>query len=88
MLAWRFLRYAIDQGGSALRESLRAALEQAAPRVALPSTRVSRAVWNQHGRLTPRQGAEVIDRAWRELILPAAARLLELPLQVGEAAVC
>ncbi|HEY6081126.1 MAG TPA: hypothetical protein VIW29_20065 [Polyangiaceae bacterium] len=49
------------QGGSAVRESLRAALEQAAPSVALPSTRVS---------------------------LPAAARLLELPLQVGEAAVC
>jgi hypothetical protein len=76
VLAWRFLRYAVDRGGDAVKQRLYEALENVPRPVELPSTQVAEQVWNHYGRLTPAQGARVVERAWLELILPAAESLL------------
>lgn len=75
LLAWRFLRYAVERGGAPIAERLRAELSQLPTELAPPLTVVPAEVWNYYGRLTAEQQADVVARAWRDVIRPAMALL-------------
>jgi hypothetical protein len=77
LLAWRFLRYAVDRGGSQVLESLRDALSRAPRALAARESSASAETLNHYGRLTPQQERQVVEETWREVIAPAAALLLE-----------
>jgi hypothetical protein len=71
LLAWRFLRYAVERCGPQVIARLQAALADASRATAPVATSVPPQVWNHYGRLTPDQEHEVIERTWNEVILPA-----------------
>jgi hypothetical protein len=76
VLAWRFLRHAVERGGAAVMERLQLA-SAAAPRT-VPSRQVDvpAEVWNHYGRLTSEQEQAVVEQTFRQLIDPAVAALL------------
>jgi hypothetical protein len=76
LLAWRFLRYAVDRGGSQILESLREALSRTPRSLAVRKSSASAETLNHYGRLTPAQESEVVEETWRELIAPAAELLI------------
>ena len=77
LLAWRFLRYAVDRGGSEVLESLREALSRAPRALTARESCASPETLNHYGRLTPHQERLVVEETWREVIAPAAAHLFE-----------
>jgi hypothetical protein len=76
LLAWRFLRYAVDRGGKQVVESLREAVGRAPRTLAARKSNASAETLNHYGRLTPDQERQVVEEAWREVIAPSAALLL------------
>jgi len=88
VLAWRFLRYAVQQGGSAVVERVQQALVVASRTLPSRQVDVPAEVWNHHGRLTSEQEQTVVEQTWRELIDPAIAAVCsgpELPAQIAPA---
>ncbi len=77
-LSWRFLAWAIDQGGPATREAVLAAFagfRPAPPRVeALDG--VDLALYAAHGRQSAAEGRAIAERAMAEIIQPAMCVLL------------
>jgi hypothetical protein len=78
-LAWRFVAWAIDEGGERVRREVARVFEM--PRVDSESNAddtpcVDPATWRAHGRLTREEIARVRDRARREVIDPCARALL------------
>lgn len=82
LLAWRFLRYAVDRGGQQVVESLRAAAAAAPRTLSEPSVAAPNEVWNHYGRLTPEQQRAVVSEAWDSVISPAIALLCGEPLRL------
>lgn len=78
VLAWRFVAWAIAQGGAVVRNATADAFVRYA-RTAKSDDRVTThaEVLREHGRLSAREQAEVIDRAIGQIIRPSAAALLE-----------
>lgn len=82
LLAWRFLRYAVDRGGANVVERLRSAARGAPRQLAEPTSRMPADVWNHYGRLTSEQQRRAVDEAWREVIAPAVQLLCGEPLSL------
>ena len=80
VLAWRFVAWAIGEGGDPVRSAAADAFVRYA-RVARTQdpTTVETAVMREHGRLPAREQAEVIGRAIAQVIRPSAAALLGMP---------
>ncbi len=76
-LAWRAVRWAIEQGGEAVKQAVARAFE-AALRTRSESVRdgANNRDWRAHGRLTPRESAEARARVLREVVGPCATALL------------
>jgi len=76
-MAWRFLSWAVAEGGAPVRDALRAALEDAiaSHAVSLPDARVPEG-WEAHGRLRPAAQRRIVRRAIRQVVRPCAAALL------------
>lgn len=75
LLAWRFLRYAVDRGGSRVVDSLREAFSRAPRTLAARESSVAAETLNHYGRLTPEQESAVVAETWREVIAPAVTLL-------------
>jgi hypothetical protein len=78
-LAWRFVGWAIAQGGEPVRAAVRSAVRRAfaeTRRVALRSYDVDVEAWHAHGRLTPADVRAVSERGIAEVIEPCLAALL------------
>ncbi len=83
-LAWKTVRWAVEKGGSEVREAVRAAFAQMAAIVdreasspAIGSATVdTTATLERHGVLSARESHAVSTRAMAELVLPAARLLL------------
>jgi len=75
LLAWRFLRYAVDRGGRHVADCLREAFAQAPRTLAVRESNVAAETLNHYGRLTPEQERELVAETWREVIAPAFALL-------------
>jgi hypothetical protein len=85
-LAWRFVRWMIDIGGSTIAERVEASLRRAIAAVyALPirAQRVDPSLWHAHGRLSCREARESTLRGIREIVMPAAAALCDAVMSVG-----
>lgn len=80
VLAWRFVVWAIGQGGDPVRAVAADAFVRygTVARTQDPGT-VDTAVMREHGRLPAREQAEVIARAIAQVIRPSAAALLGVP---------
>lgn len=74
VLAWRFLRYAVDRCGAPLAEELRTAAAAARHFVATPVA-LSEVVAARYGRLLEHRQVAVVDETWREVIEPALQAL-------------
>jgi hypothetical protein len=79
VLAWRFVAWAIGQGGDPVRAAAADAFVRygRAARTQDPGA-VETAVMREHGRLPAHEQAEVIARAIAQVIRPSAAALLEV----------
>lgn len=80
-LAWRFVRWAIDQGNDQVREAARQAFAEALARThrdVLPSD-PSDALLAAHGRLSEPRRLVLHDEGLAEVIAPAATALLGSP---------
>ena len=77
LLAWRFLRHAVELGGGEVVQRLRRALSEAPEHVAAPAAQLPPALWNYFGRLTPQQERGVVEATWRDVIAPATELLLQ-----------
>jgi hypothetical protein len=78
LLAWRFLRYAVERGGAEVTRRLRDVLAE--PQ-SWPAPEVGSApaeMLNHYGRLTPDQQASVVAATWDQVIRPAVSALCEL----------
>lgn len=77
-LAWRFVAWAIAEGGDRVRvavaEAFAAALTFHDPDE--PAFDLDAALWRAHGRLTPGELSEVLARGHREVVEPCALALL------------
>lgn len=77
-LAWRFVAWAIAEGGDRVRvavaEAFAAALTFHDPDE--PTFELDAALWRGHGRLTPIELSEVLARGHREVVEPCALALL------------
>ena len=80
VLGWRFVAWAIGQGGDPVRAAAADAFVRygSVPRTQDPGA-VETAVMREHGRLPAREQAEVIARAIAQVIRPSAAALLGVP---------
>ena len=78
-LAWRFVAWALGQGGSEVREAVARAFAGARPILREEDEReapIAVEVWRAHGRLAPRELAQTLARGHREIIEPCARALL------------
>jgi hypothetical protein len=76
-LSWRIATWLIQKHGEPVREAVRAAFEGARPEVSVPATAgVDPIIARSYGRLPHEEAADVIQRAFDEAVLPAAAALL------------
>lgn len=80
-LAWRFVGWGIREGGAPVREAAARALrevEGAMPSFVDPSLAgVSVRTIREHGLLDEASARAVVDAAWRDVIAPCAAVILE-----------
>jgi hypothetical protein len=74
-LAWRFVAWAIRQGGEAVRSAASRAFASRAPE-STPEPSVDEASFRRFGRLTAPETARVVNAAWQEVIQPCARALL------------
>ena len=79
LLAWRFLRYAVDRGGASIAARLVSEIRDVPRELEPPATVAPAQIWNRYGRLTAEQQANVVEHTWREVILPALTLLCEQP---------
>ena len=77
LLAWRFLRYAVERGGAGVIRRLREALAEPQPLAAVRAASAAPEVLNHYGRLTPEQQSAAVEATWDEVIRPALALLCE-----------
>lgn len=76
-LSWRIVTWLVQRNGEPVREAVRAAFESARPEVSVASTEgVEPIIARSYGRLPQEEAADVIQRAFDEAVLPAAAALL------------
>ncbi|MCB9766496.1 MAG: hypothetical protein H6739_42370 [Alphaproteobacteria bacterium] len=79
-MAWRFLRWAVEQGGEDLRAQLAEAAEQAIAEQRAAADAVTGDIvpagWAAHGRLRPSAQRRVSRRALRQVVRPCLAALL------------
>jgi hypothetical protein len=78
-LAWRFVAWALGQGGADVREAVARAFAVAQPVAREEDERaapIAVAIWRAHGRLAPGELARVLERGYREIIAPCAGALL------------
>jgi hypothetical protein len=81
-LAWRFVHWAIETGGAAVRTAVAGAFQETLAEIAsdgapAPSRGgVDAALWRAHGRLSPREERKCRTAAAREVIEPCARALL------------
>lgn len=88
-LAWRFVAWAMEQGGAPVREAVaRAFAEHGEALVRREPERpeLDGEAWRAHGRLLPREQAEVLARGRAEIVLPCARALLRSPAAAQPAA--
>jgi hypothetical protein len=78
LLAWRFLRYAVERGGEEVTRRLRDVLAEPRPRAASEAVSATPEVLNHYGRLTTEQQASVVAATWDQAIRPAVALLCDL----------
>jgi hypothetical protein len=82
-LAWRFVKWAIDQHGDGAREAARDAFARAERRLAAECPgqlgQVDVVAFRAHGRLTPKERVAAHRRAFREVIAPCRDALLGTP---------
>lgn len=81
-LAWRFVAWALAQGGAPVREAVARAFTTASVPALVEDGRaapIDAAVWRAHGRLAPRELATVLAQGRREIIEPCARALLAIP---------
>jgi hypothetical protein len=76
-MAWRFLRWAVEQGGEPVRRALRVELESA---IAAHTTEEEGpspkdASWGDHGHLSSSETRRVVRRAVREVVRPCIEAL-------------
>lgn len=79
-LAWRFVAWALEQGGAEIREAVERAFAEHAVGPAVtegPGLHLDLVAWRAHGRLTPRELADVLARGRAEIVMPCARALLE-----------
>ncbi|MCA9704667.1 MAG: ferritin-like domain-containing protein [Myxococcales bacterium] len=77
-LAWRFVAWAIERGGAPVRQAVAEALErhgELGPADPRPAP-IDAVTWRAHGRLAPREAAEVMARGMHEVVLPCGRALL------------
>jgi len=80
--AWRFLAWAVAEGGAPVRAALADALDDALAQAWTGSPRPAPrdlAAWHAHGRLAPDEERWVVRRALRSVVRPCAAVLLQGP---------
>lgn len=78
-LAWRFVAWALGQGGAEVHEAVARAFAGAQPRARAEDDRgapIDAETWHAHGRLAPREVARTLERGQREIIAPCARALL------------
>lgn len=71
LMAWRFLRYAVDRGGADVVARLQIALAEAPRELAEEPSDVPTETWNFYGRLTEPERRAVVAETWSQVILPA-----------------
>ncbi|MCA9689679.1 MAG: ferritin-like domain-containing protein, partial [Myxococcales bacterium] len=79
-LAWRFVQWAIEEGGAPVREAVRAAFATTAARPPAPRSLpadVDAAAMGDHGRLDAAAQIAVIEAGLAEVIGPCAAALVD-----------
>ncbi len=77
-LAWRFVRWAIDEGGEPVREAVVRAIHHACAVTRQTPIRdygVDGAVWRAHGRLTCQEARATSERAICDVVLPCMQAL-------------
>jgi hypothetical protein len=77
-LAWRAVRWAVEQGGADVRDAVSRAFE-AALRKEHASGYRDDVELRVHGRLSRQEAAQVATNAVREVVAPCARALLESP---------
>lgn len=85
-LAWRTVAWALERGGAEVRQAVVEALERHGTTV-IEDPRgapIDPAIWRAHGRLAPRELAEVMARGLREVVWPCARALLGAELGCGD----
>jgi hypothetical protein len=78
-LAWRFVAWALGQGGAEVHEAVARAFTGARSVMREEDEReapIAAGIWRAHGRLTPRGLARTLARGHREIIEPCARVLL------------
>ncbi len=78
-LAWRFVAWAIEQGGAEVTDAVAQAFVEYGESESLDDrpAPADPAIWRAHGRLAPRELSEQLARARREIVMPCARALLE-----------
>ncbi len=87
-LAWRFVHWALTQGGEPVRQAIARAAAGALenPPTAVVPAGVDEKAWHQFGRLTESDANAVVQRATRDVIEPCLAVLLSEPKPQPESA--
>lgn len=80
-IAYRFVRWALAQGGEPVRGAVQAAFEESQQQLLAADTESESvsdvAVWHAHGRLTASEARNCSLGAWRDVIEPCARELLD-----------
>ncbi|HEY3235721.1 MAG TPA: hypothetical protein VGJ84_13475 [Polyangiaceae bacterium] len=78
-LAWSFAKWAIEQGGDAVRDAIASAVEHAVSetlRTPIVTYDVDLATWHAHGRVTCAEAHAVALQGIDQVIVPCARALL------------
>ncbi len=80
-LAWRFLAWALDTGGPAVRESVIRAFAGFRPAPPTPDDLqgVDMALFEAHGRIVATEARAIADRALADVVRPCLCALLDAP---------
>jgi hypothetical protein len=82
-LAWRCVRWAIEQGGATVARSVARAFAEAeitsrSPSFADPAG-VDMGTWRDHGRLSASDAVRLVEEGWRGIVAPCARALAGRP---------
>ena len=75
-LAWRFVAWALAEGGAEVRRAVAEAFAGDVPALPDRPPPMDVARWHAHGRLTETEHADVVVRTCRRIIQPLAAQLI------------